>query len=424
MLREKFGSIAVRRSPVSLARFGFMLTRKNRLKLLRYIISASFLAGILLSRELWFATAARSFPRVPLLVALPETVGLFVERLLCVILIGALMSMPVVRRPKNCFLIAIASLTVLIFFDQMRLQPWVYQYLLLLGVLALDGWQTNEDAARDDASLNHVLSLMQLVVAALYVWSGVQKLNFSFSHEILPGFVAPLQNVLSVSRLPLAALGIGVALVETLIGCGLVFHRTRKLCVVLALAMHGLVLGLLIARGYNSIVWAWNVALMFLVVVLFWRGDEPAWQMHANWSKGNRATRLAQVLVMASALLPILSFWGWWDMCLSGALYSGNTVVAVVRINDETYEKLPRMAQQQVFKTKSDGRQILPFFEWSMAELNVPPCPEPRVFRELTQAVCEVAEDKSEVELVMKGRPAILDGSYEVTRLTCEQLER
>ena len=95
-----------------------------------------------------------------------------------------------------------------------------------------------------------------------------------------------------------------------------------------------------------------------------------------------------------------------------------------MRINEEVYEQLPRPAQQQVFKTRNSGQQILPFFEWSMAELNVPPHPEPRVFRQLTREVCKLAKNKSEVELVMKERPAILDGSYQVTRISCAQLER
>ena len=68
--------------------------------------------------------------------------------------------------------------------------------------------------------------------------------------------------------------------------------------------------------------------------------------------------------------------------------------------------------------------RFLPLFEWSMAELNVPPYPEPRVFRRLTNHVCKLAEGDNEVELVMKERPTILDGSYHVTRVSCAQLER
>lgn len=394
------------------------LNQFHRLKLLCYILSASFLAGILLSLELWFPSS-RSFPRIPLLIALPEAVVVLVERLLGAILITALILMAVVHRSKIFSVIAVASLILLICFDQMRLQPWVYQYLLLLSMLTLHNWQT-----KDEATLNHTLGHLQLIVAALYIWSGVQKLNFSFSHEMLPELLAPLHRILPAEHLPLVTLGLGIAVVETLIGCGLLFPRTRKLCVWLAVAMHGIILGLLIARAYNSIVWAWNVALMLMVVVVFWCREDASRQTLNNWKTSKTTTQLARAVAVASVVLPILSFWGWWDMSMSGALYSGNTAVAVVRINGETFTKLPQTAQRQVFQTKSDGRQMLPLFEWSMAELNVPPNPEPRVFRQLTRQVCKLTADKSAVELVMKERPAMLDGSYQVTRISCAQLER
>jgi hypothetical protein len=96
--------------------------------------------------------------------------------------------------------------------------------------------------------------------------------------------------------------------------------------------------------------------------------------------------------------------------------------VAVVRIDDEAYKKLPQTAQRQVFRTKNSSMQILPLLEWSMAELNVPPYPEPRIFRRLTSQVCALAEGDTAVELVMKGRPSILDGRYQVTRVSCAQL--
>jgi hypothetical protein len=117
----------------------------------------------------------------------------------------------------------------------------------------------------------------------------------------------------------------------------------------------------------------------------------------------------------------VLSFRGWWDKYLSGALYSGNTVIAVVRVDRRVYEKLPVVAQRQVFATKS-GEQMLPLFEWSMADLNVPPYPEPRVFRQVARAVCKLGGEDSHAELIMKDSPAILDGSYQITRIDCSLL--
>ncbi len=389
----------------------------NRLKFLRVVVCIALLVGVLFSLELWFPST-RAFPRIPFLFALPEAVVLHAERLFCAVLLISLILITVLRRLKLFSVIAVASLGSLIFFDQMRLQPWVYQYLLLLVVLTLHDWQTE-----DEPDSNQTLCVLQLIIAALYFWSGVQKLNFSFVDETLPWLLAPLKNVLFAVRPPLIVLGLGVALAEVLIGCGLLFRRTRNLCVLLAVAMHAIVLGLLIAKDYNSIVWVWNAALILMVVILFWKSDVSFRRTITVWHKSIWKTKIAKSVAVAFSLLPILSFWNWWDMYLSRALYSGNTAVAVVRINQEVRENLPQKARQQLFQTKSGGEQMLPLLEWAMAELNVPVYPEPRVFKQTARSLCHLTKDKSGVELVIKERPAIFDGSYQVTRITCGELE-
>lgn len=311
---------------------------------------------------------------------------------------------------------AVSSLFILIFFDQTRLQPWVYQYLLLLVVLASHNWQRE-----DEFGSNQTLGLVQFLIAGLYFWSGVQKLNFSFSHETLPILLTPLQNRFPSTSLPFVWLGVGMALIEAFIGCGLLWGRTRNLSVCLAVAMHLSILGLLIAKDYNSIVWVWNATLMLLVIAAFWKSGVSVKQTIQEVE--NRKSIIAKLIVAASLLLPVLSFWGWWDMYLSGALYSGNVEIGVIRVNEEIIEKLPPKAQQSVFKTKSSGEKMLPLFEWAIAELNVPVYPEQRVFKEVFRDVCGLADDKNGIELIIKGKPAILDGRYQIARMSCAEIE-
>lgn len=185
--------------------------------------------------------------------------------------------------------------------------------------------------------------------------------------------------------------------------------------------LHLSILGLLIANNYNTIVWLWNLVLIFMVILLFWQNKESIWQPLIDWKKYSKTSRLAQVLTLSAILLPALSFVDLWDMYLSGALYSGNTVESVIHINKDFFEKLPLTAQKQVFKIKN-GEQMLPLLEWSIAELNVPPYPESRVFKNLTFKVCKLAENNDKIELIMKERPTIFDGSYKVTRISCPQL--
>lgn len=374
------------------------------------VTCAAMLCGMALSPGLWFRPDG-SFPRAPLFKALPQSLVAPTEYVLAGLLIAALAWHALAGRPRRCLTAAVILLVLLVVLDQTRLQPWVYQYLLLLVVAALHGGR-----GRDERTEAQGLAASQLIVAALYFWGGVQKLNYSFLWEVVPQLLAPLRDHRPLAGGQLAALGVGVALCEIFLGVGLLLKRTRRLCVCLALAMHVLVLGLLIWQGRNSVVWAWNAALMALVVILFRRGEASTRRTFADWGAG--VGRVSGALALGCAALPLLSFWGWWDMNLSGALYSGNKPVAVVRVDGGVYEKLPPTARRHVFETKS-GELMLPVFEWAMADLNVPPYPEPRVFEQVTRELCELAEDRSRVELIMKERPAILDGSYAVSRMSC-----
>jgi hypothetical protein len=379
------------------------------------VVAAGLLCAVALSPRLWFPLG-RSFPRAPLLFDLPTTLTHAAEYTLSCLLVVSLVALPFGRRPKLCSTLAVSLLALLLLLDQTRLQPWAYQYLLLLALLALR--QRPGGGASADA---RTLSLMLLVVASLYFWGGVQKLNYAFSREVLPQLLAPLEGRLPLTQSQLTALGVGVALFEVGVGCGLLLRRTRKPSVLLALAMHVLLLGLLIGEGRNSVVWPWNAALMALVLVLFWRGGGSVRHALSRWGAADAAGRAARLIALACAVLPLASFWGWWDVYLSGALYSGNTAVAVVRVDEKALGSLPPTAARQVFETGS-GELMLPVFEWASADLNVPPYPEPRVFRRVAREVCKSAGGESRVELIVRGRPAVTDGSFKVDRMNCSQL--
>ena len=383
----------------------------NRLKFLQIIICAGLLVGIFSSFELWFPVA-RSFPRVPMLI---ESTGWF-DRILTVILVISLILSALSFRSKIFLSSAALALVLLVFFDQMRLQPWVYQYLLLLIILALQ--------SKDETDSEQTISLAQIIIAGLYFWSGVQKLNFTFSHETLPLLLAPVENLFPSAYLQYIFIGIIIALAEALIGGGLLFRKTRNLAVGSAVIMHAGILILLIARNYNSIVWVWNAVLMAAVVILFWKTEISIKQLIVSASERNWKTQAAKLITALSISLPVLSFAGFWDSYLSGALYSGNTAVGVVRISDDLYEKLPPKARESVFQTKSGGEKILPFHEWAIIELNVPAYPADRVFKKIASEVCRLTDDKNQVELIIKMRPEIWDGSYELTRMNCGKLEQ
>lgn len=367
------------------------------------MVCAGLLVGIFFSFELWFPLE-RTFPRAPFVFESP----IWFERILNAILIISLISAMFFQKEKLFLITTIFSLGLLIFFDQNRLQPWVYQYFLIFTVIIL--------AEKDEEKS---LGLIQVLLAALYFWSGLQKLNFTFLHETLPKLFG---NIFPEINLPFVFIGILIALIEIFTGIGLVFQKTRKFAVFSAIMTHTTILILLIAVNYNQIVWVWNFTLILSVFTAFWKSENSLKETFQTFN--TIKVKSVTAVVAASILLPISSFFGLWDSYLSGTLYSGNVAVGVIRIDSEVFEKLPPNARQSVFQTKTGSEKMLPLVEWSLADLNVPVYPEPRVFRQIATEICKLGENKKQLELIVKERPFFLNGSFKVQRLNCEQLEK
>ncbi len=383
------------------------MNNSKRLKFLQSIVCLGFLAGIFFSFELWLPIN-RTFPRVPVFI----DVSMWFDRLLTIILIISLVSIIIFPKRKICKFSAITSLLFLAIFDQMRLQPWVYQYFLIIVLFTFHDWKKKISSP--------TLLLIQLLIASLYIWSGLQKLNYNFVFETLPLFLSPLQTLVSINKLPLIFLGLTWAMIEIIIGCGLIFHKTRRFSIYSAIIMHTIILTLLIAKNYNQIVWFWNATLILLVFCSFWKTDNSIFEITQNTISGREF--LITIIVFASAILPFLSFFGLWDMNLSGALYSGRNEVGVIRVNENLFENLPPQIKKVIFETKNDNQKILPLFEWSMNELNIPVNPEERIFKKITRKVCGFAREKNKIELIVKKSPTIIDGSFELNRFDCNQL--
>jgi hypothetical protein len=384
-----------------------------RLRWLRAVVAGGYACGMLVSPRLWFG-AGRSLPRAPIIELLPGFISAH-DYLLSILLLIALVLSTISSRPRR-YLFSVALLTMsLVLLDQTRLQPWVYQYAIILTLLACA-----PPGAVDGESGGPVVAANQLVVAMLYFWSGAQKLSWSFGHEVVPALLESTRIHLSptiASYVPAAA--IGVAICETLIGGALLFRKTRQAAVLSALIMHFIVLLTLVTAWRNSVVWPWNIGMMLMVMLLFRRSDRQLGRQ--QWRVSDRLYHLPKLVLVLCGVLPALSFAGWWDLYLSAALYSGRTPVAVMHISPGARDRFPITAQQQMFTT-SRGELMLPFYEWSLSELNVPPYPEVRVYRQLARHICFFADDRQESELIVRGRPALVDGSYTVTRISCADL--
>src|SRR5262249_32449873 len=211
------------------------------------------------------------------------------------------------------------------------------------------------------------LDTCRFIVMALYFWSAIQKMNVTFTRtwpEVVAGLGPRAAGILG-------AVGWLVPLVELSIALGLGVPRLRRPAVALAVAAHTAIVAMLVVSRENSVVWPWNVALATATVVLF---RDASWN-GAKLLRGDRTLRHRARVVLAG-VLPMLSFVGLWDAFLSSALYSGNTIAAVVLVSPETARQLPPIVRENTWQAST------PFFidinRWSYAELNVPMYPAER----------------------------------------------
>src|SRR4029453_7018083 len=108
--------------------------------------------------------------------------------------------------------------------DQSRLQPWFYQYSVMLAACAF------YSRSKSASSQSQLLNTAGLLIALIYVWSGIQKVGVGFVDRVFPALVNPYLNTLfgrtTVLPRPLIA---ALPLIESLIGIGLMSRRFRNL---------------------------------------------------------------------------------------------------------------------------------------------------------------------------------------------------
>jgi hypothetical protein len=367
-----------------------------KIALLRISVIAGLLAGFALSPKLWLSS--RFYPLTPVwsFIRPLRSPG---DYIVLFTLIALLIAAAIV--PRREILIAVFVLLVLaVLQDQSRLQPWFYQYALMLLAIALAGRD------RPVAALNTCC----LIIAATYVWSGLAKLNPSFIGDTFPFLVKPFIGAQKGVGLWLVRhLAFLAPLLECALGVGLLIKRFRPLAVLAAIAMHVFILITIgpFGRGVNAVVWPWNLAMIAFSLILFFRRTEDPASRDIIWG---RAFAFQKIVLVLFALMPALSFFNLWDHYLSSALYSGNRNSGVVYLSDAVFDRLPDQIEDYVTEEGPD-RNKLDIFDWSVGELNVPSYPEIRVFKNVTREICRYASDDPSVELVVQGKLALVNSS-------------
>ena len=367
------------------------------------IVVVGFVASLLLSPKLW--VSSRFYPLIPVFHGLPR-IPYPLDYICYGVVLLLLAAIAFVPRPRLYIFALVAFLAAYSLLDQTRWQPWAYQYWLMLLALGCFSWKPDDIRGRQDA-----VNICRLIMGCTYFYSGLQKLNSKFVAEGFPWVLGTLH--LHIPVIYLNYLGWTVPFIEVSIGLCLLTRRFRKIGILNGIVMHVFILYSFgpLGLNWNSVVWPWNVAMIALIIVLFWNTDvtfgDIVWR--------NKFVYQRVVLVLLG-VLPALSFIGRWPSDLSLALYTDNLTEANVLINEQVKQDLPVFVQQ--FIKPQPGHIVLRTQDWSFGELNVPPYAEIQSFTRVGSEVCHYSHNSAAVLLSGYEKNTLLGPGKEI-RNTC-----
>jgi len=281
--------------------------------------------------------------------------------------------------------------------DLLRFQPYTYMYVftILLAVFFA----------------SHALNALKIMVASVYLWAGVHKLNATFFLDLFPGLIEPFYTfpkepsllaaliALAIFTVPLFEAGIGLLL--------LFFPRQRRPTILMAFIMLVVVLVCLGFDGntWNLIIWPWNIYLFLLVFILLSKSAA----IDKKVQFGFDTARLATIALFS--IVPALALFGWGHSYPSFKLYSGNTKRAEVMFSEnETLTGLPINLRQLVGRART-----LPLVDWTAHEFELVVYPETYVFRRGAKGLCPYLSDGQRAILRIYDQPPFnrIDQTYQ-----------
>jgi hypothetical protein len=363
----------------------------SRLFWLKITVLAAFCIGLSMSRPLW--TGPRTYPLTPVSTLIPLIDGVTASGLYAALFAFAALA-AVTPRPKWSIAAFLAIVAAFCLADQTRWQPWVFQYSFLLAAMALYA-RKYADAAGEKRALN----IARLIVAATYVFSGLQKINMNFMENEFPWLVQPITGAFPSTSHFLHAFGMVAPFLQVAFGVGLLTRRFRGVSLIMAVAMHLFILAMFGPAGlnWNDIVWPWTAAMAIFDILLFSGTPDFSWrEILSNWRYPGYAAA-----VLLFAILPVFSFFNLWDSYLSSALYSGNLTEAQIYLSDAGKVLLPPPIRSRLVHTSPDTN-VLNLQRWAIEELNVTPYPVTRVDRAIAKSICRELRDPAQLVLIVR----------------------
>lgn len=360
---------------------------------IRSISCLGLLIGILMSYKLW--VNSRFYPVAPVSDLIPLLSAPYDYALLIIVVV--LLTILIFYQHKALYFGLFIGFSYLILQDQSRLQPWFYYYLFILGAVALYDLKSAKNEP-----YNYV-NICRIILAGVYFWSGLQKLNHAYLFDLFPWLVSPLTNFIPLlNHIPLSILAISSAVFEVIAAICLLIPRTRKYAVWLLISMHIFILLMIgpLGLNFNEIVWPWNISFILLLGFLFLKKPFFSWR-----SLLIPKSIFHGIAVFLFVIVPVLNFGGYWDHSLSSSLYSGKKPYAKIYVPNALKAKFP---DEVILKFSAQNELFIR--DWSYVELNVADYTESRIYTHIFHRLCDYQKRENSLVLEVYDTANIVTG--------------
>lgn len=370
----------------------------QRLQLIKLTVLAGLLMSVLLSHHLW--AGERLFPKTTLLDNYSGVKAPY-DYLHLVVLLFLVVFSFMNQKKWPCVLLILFSM-YLCFDDQNRLQPWFFNYILVLFVLLFYKYRVDEPN-----NYTTVFISLQVLVALTYIFSGIQKMNDAFVPDTFHWMVSSFDGILSKRQLQhITKLGYVIPYFEVSLGILLLVKPLRFIIVPLVVVMHIIILIMLgpIGKDYNMVVWPWNIIMIVLVLLLFANIKLERFYDISFLFKGISF----YIVITLMLVFPVFSLKNQYDSYLSSSLYSSNLNDCQLILTNKAYDKLPFYMRH--FTNTYKNYYILNIKQWAADELKAPCVPEYRIFKNVHKYVIDITgTDSEEVKFHFVERKKIFD---------------
>lgn len=318
----------------------------KRYHIISLIILLAIGCQMVMSKALWLHTF-RTFPLIPFYdpfhFELPSIINILLSALFCISFLGLIF----LKRRRKLMMTGILVISVLwVLEDVTRFQVWFYQFMAMLACIYF---------------IEKPRSALIVILAGIYFWSGLHKLNVYFVEDTFPwlmtafDFAAPFGKIKTLAWL--------TGIFELSLGLGLLFQSSRKITGLAIIGFHLIILAILgpLGHDWNPIVWPWNMAMIGFAIVLCW--DQKVFSIFEPKGYGS------YIIYALFGFLPILNYFEAWPEQQSFKMYTGISPELLIYFDKDDVGCLPEWTHKDVF-----GEKLMMYSldDYAFEELKVP----------------------------------------------------